>query len=144
MLFRLFFSPTGLTMFRGHWSRMPGHLRLWPPSWTDWHIWPRSHLKLLYCEFQKDEVMTMSVVGGHPKTRKSLLWSSKTGQTLFSNLWLLLVVEVVSTWLMSSRLAWILKKWTTKGFFFRRSGHPSGYQGPPIRLSFCEREERVC
>ena len=25
------------------------------------------HLKLLYCEFQKYEVMTMSVVGGQPK-----------------------------------------------------------------------------
>ena len=25
------------------------------------------YLKLLYCEFQKYEVMTMAVVGGHPK-----------------------------------------------------------------------------
>ena len=28
------------------------------------------HLKLLYCEFQKYEVMTMSVVGGQPKKKK--------------------------------------------------------------------------
>ena len=56
-----------------------GHFRLWPPSWTDWHIWPRSHhdgidpmpnkmnldyLTLFYCEFQKYEVMAMCVVGG--------------------------------------------------------------------------------
>jgi len=62
-----FFSPLGFTMSRGYWLRMPGHFRLWPPSWTDWHTCPRSHgdiepipdemnfgcLKLLYCEFQK-------------------------------------------------------------------------------------------
>ena len=28
------------------------------------------YLKLLYCEFQKYEVMTMSVVGGQPKKKK--------------------------------------------------------------------------
>ena len=54
---------------------MLGHFRLWPPSQTDWQTQPRSHagidpipdkmnsnyLMLLYCEFQKYEVMTMSV-----------------------------------------------------------------------------------
>ena len=57
---------------------MLGHFKLWPSSWTDGHTWPRSHagidpmrdkmnsdnLMLLYCEFQKYEVMTMSVEGG--------------------------------------------------------------------------------
>ena len=76
-----FFSPAGFTMSRRYWSRMLDHFRLWPPSWTDWHTWSWSHagidplpdkinldhLKLLYCEFQKYEVMTMSVVGGQPK-----------------------------------------------------------------------------
>ena len=28
------------------------------------------YLKLLFCEFQKYEVMTMSVVGGQPKKKK--------------------------------------------------------------------------
>ena len=72
---------------RGYWLRIPGHFRLWPPSWTDWHTWPRSHpsidpmpdkmnsdyLKLFYREFQKYEVMTMSVtvVGGQPKKKKN-------------------------------------------------------------------------
>ena len=58
-----------------------GHFRLSPPSWTDWQTWPRSHagvkpmqdrmnlgyLKLLYREFQKYEVMALSVVSGQPK-----------------------------------------------------------------------------
>ena len=30
------------------------------------------YLKLLYCEFQKDEVMTMSVVGSQPKKKKNV------------------------------------------------------------------------
>ena len=60
---------------RGYRSRMLCHFRLWPPSQTDWQTQPRSHagidpipdkmnsnyLMLLYCEFQKYEVMTMSV-----------------------------------------------------------------------------------
>ena len=60
---------------------MPGHFRPWQPSWTDRRTWPRchacidpmpykmnlDHLKLLYCEFQKYDVMTVSVVGGQPK-----------------------------------------------------------------------------
>ena len=37
------FQSHGFTMSRGYSSRMPGHFRLWLPSWTDWHIWPRSH-----------------------------------------------------------------------------------------------------
>jgi len=72
---------------RGYWLQMPGHFRLWPPLWTDWltdtlglafmlvsircqTTWiqnQRLKLKLLYCEFRKYEVMTMSVVGGQPK-----------------------------------------------------------------------------
>ena len=81
ILFTSFFSPAGFTMSRGYWSRMVGHFRLKPPSWTDWHTWPQCHagidpmpdkmnsnyLKLLYCEFQNYEVMTMSVEGGHRK-----------------------------------------------------------------------------
>ena len=58
---------------------------------TDWHTWPRSHagidtmldkmnldnLKLLYCEFHKYEVMTMSVVGAQPSnTHKSQLYEA--------------------------------------------------------------------
>ena len=64
---------------------MPGHFKLSPPSWTGWHTWPRSHasidpmpdkmnldhLKLRYCEFQKYDVMTMSVVGGQPKKQSN-------------------------------------------------------------------------
>ena len=60
---------------------MPGHFRLSPPYRSDRYTWPRSHagidpmpdnmnldyLKLLCCEFQKDEVMTLSVVSGQPK-----------------------------------------------------------------------------
>ena len=36
-------SPADFTMSRGNWSSMPGHFRLRPPSWTDWHTWLRSH-----------------------------------------------------------------------------------------------------
>ena len=55
------------------------------------------YLKLLYCEFQKDEVMNMSVVGGQPKkTRKFQLKSNKTHRTHFSNLWLFLVYVIKS------------------------------------------------
>ena len=102
------FSPAGFMMCRGYWSRMVGHFRLSPPSWTDWHTWPRSraginptpdkmnldYLKLLYCEFQKYEVMTMSLGGGQPKkARKSQLQGNKTHRTHFSNLWVLLVIN---------------------------------------------------
>ena len=81
-----FWNLLNLTIYvifqsRGYWSRMPGHFRMWPPSWTDWHTWPRSHavinpmpdnmnldyLKLFCCKFQKYEVMTISVVGGQQK-----------------------------------------------------------------------------
>ena len=41
ILFASFFSPAGFTISRGYWSRMLGHFRLWPPSWTDWHSSPR-------------------------------------------------------------------------------------------------------
>ena len=65
---------------------MPGHFRLWPPSYTDWHTWSRSHagnnpipdkmnidhLKLL-CEFKKYEVVTVSVVGGQSNKQRCLL-----------------------------------------------------------------------
>ena len=30
-------------MSRGYWSQMLGRFSVWPPSWTDWHTWPRSH-----------------------------------------------------------------------------------------------------
>ena len=79
ILFTSFLSPAGFTMSRGYWLQRLGHFRLWPPSWTGRHTWPRSHagidpmpdkmnldyIKLLNCEFQKHEFMTMSVVGGH-------------------------------------------------------------------------------
>ena len=83
IVFTSLFIAARFAMSRGYWSRMLGHFRLWPPSWTDWHTWLRSHagidpmpntmnlnhLKLLYCEFHKYEVMTMSVVGGQPKKK---------------------------------------------------------------------------
>ena len=51
------------------------------------------YLKLLYCEFQMEQVMTMYLVGGQPKkkkkTRKNQLWPTKTHRAPFSNLWLL-------------------------------------------------------
>ena len=54
-------------------------------------------LKLLYCEFHKYEVVTMSVVGAQPKnTRKSQLWSHKTHRTYFSNLRLFLAIFFLS------------------------------------------------
>ena len=54
-------------------------------------------LKLLYCEFHKYEVMTMSLVGAQPKnTRKSQLWSHKTHRTYFSNLRLFLAIFFLS------------------------------------------------
>ena len=42
ILFTSFFSPAGCSMSRWY-SRMLGHFRPWPPSWTDWHTWLRSH-----------------------------------------------------------------------------------------------------
>ena len=76
------FSPAGFMMSHGYWSRnLPGHFKLWPPSWTDWHTRPWSfacsdpipgkmnwdYIKLFYCEFQNYKVMTMSVIDGQPK-----------------------------------------------------------------------------
>ena len=37
-----FDSPAGFTMSCASWWLMPGHFRLWPPSWSDWHTWPQS------------------------------------------------------------------------------------------------------
>ena len=51
------------------------------------------YLKLLYCEFQKYEVMTMSVVGGQAKKHANP--NNKTHWTHFSNLWLLPVIIFV-------------------------------------------------
>lgn len=70
---------------------MLGHFRLWPPSRTDCHTWPKSHasidpmpgemksdsVKLLYCAFQQHEVMTMSVVRGQPKKHTSLSYKAR-------------------------------------------------------------------
>ena len=55
-----------------------------------------NHLKLLYCEFQRYEVMTMSVVGGQSKknTQIPVYISNKTHRTHFSNLWLLVVYKL--------------------------------------------------
>ena len=66
ILFMPFFIHAALGMSRGYSSRMPGNFRVWPPSWTHWHIWPRYHADIdlmpdkmnldyqavLYCEFQ--------------------------------------------------------------------------------------------
>ena len=74
----------------------------------DCHTWPQSHagidlmpdrmnldfLKLLYCEFQKFEVMTMSVVtvAGQPKKHANPSYKVTKHQILSSNVGLLLVV----------------------------------------------------
>ena len=88
------FSPAG------KWLRIPGHFSLTPPSWTDLHTLPRPHigidpnfdyLELLYCEFQKWEVMTMSAVDGQPKKHTNLSYKATKYIEHFSNLWLLLV-----------------------------------------------------
>ena len=51
------------------------------------------HLKLLYCEFQKYDAMTMSEVGGQPKkTFKSHLQYKATNHIERTNLLLLLVI----------------------------------------------------
>jgi len=63
-----FFSPAGFTMSRGYWSRMLGHFRLWPPSWTDWHTWPRSHAGI--------DPMPRKMNLDHP-CQAALLWISK-------------------------------------------------------------------
>ena len=79
-------SLAGVLISRWCWSQKPGYDGLWSPSWTDGYIWPRFHavdesmpdkmnfnrlyLKPLHCEFQTYEVMTMSVVGSQPKTKK--------------------------------------------------------------------------
>ena len=86
ILFTSFLQSRGFSISRGYWSWMPDYVRIWPPSWTDWHTWPWSHdgidpmpdkmnldyLKLLYCGCQKYEVMTLSVVGGLPKRHSNL------------------------------------------------------------------------
>jgi len=90
-LFTSCFSPAGFTISRGYWTGMPGHFMLWPPSWTDWHTWPRCHvgidpmpdkmnldyLKPLYFEFQKYKVITMSVAGGQSKRHANPSYKAK-------------------------------------------------------------------
>ena len=56
-------------------------------------------LKLLYCEFQKYEFMTMSEKGGQPKEHAIQLQSNKTCQAHLSELWLFLVIK------------WLLVQW---------------------------------
>ena len=53
------------------------------------------YLKLLYCEFQKYDVMTLSVVGGQPKNMQIPVIKQQTYQMHFSNLWLLLVIIII-------------------------------------------------
>ena len=48
ILFKLCFSRACFTMSRGYWSRMPGHFKLWLPSWTDWHTWVEN-MSLVRC-----------------------------------------------------------------------------------------------
>ena len=76
-----------------------GHFRLSSPSWTYRQTWPGSHagidpmpdkmnldyLKLLYGEFQKYEVMIMSVIGGQlPKknTQTRVIKQQNTSKAL--------------------------------------------------------------
>ena len=82
----------------------------------DRHNWPRTHagndpmrdkmnldhLKLFYCEFQKYEVMTMSVVSGQPKKKNTpipLIKPQNTSHVLFQSDYytssVLVVVSVV-------------------------------------------------
>ena len=71
----ILFIPAGFRMSRGYSSWMIGHFRLWPPSGMHYvaHLasiscWINPMpdkmnldcLNLLYCEFQKYEVMTMT------------------------------------------------------------------------------------
>ena len=97
ILITLFFSPADFTMSRGYWSRMPDHFRLWPPSWTDWHTWPRSHAcldpmpdKMNFIWISKVRVydhVCSKWSAKKKKTRTSQLESNKTHRPR----WLLLV-----------------------------------------------------
>ena len=86
-------------MSRGYWSRLPGQLYfgrhlgvtdtlgLYPHAGID----PMpdkvnlDYVKLLYCEYQKYEVITMSVVGGQPKknTQIPVIKKPNTSNALF-------------------------------------------------------------
>ena len=91
-LFTSFFSPAGFTISRGYWTGMPGHFRLWPPSWTDWHTfltsmscWYRSYAtqnefrlsQAALFWISKIKVITMSVAGGQPKRHANPSYKAK-------------------------------------------------------------------
>ena len=74
----------------------PGHFRLWPPSWTDWHTWLPSHAgidqaALLWISKVRSYDHVYSRWSAKKKPRNSQLENNKTHRTDFSNLWLLLV-----------------------------------------------------